>query len=265
MTRHEHRMVRHTLVRRNLEVLSVKRITPHMQRIVFGGEELQGFISASPDDHVKLIFPNPSGELVFPTMGPNGPEFPPGIVPSPMRDYTPRDYDASLNALTVDFVIHGDGPASTWAEQAKPGQRLGLGGPRGSFVVADDFDRYVLVGDETALPAIARRLDEMHAGARVEVLVEIPEAADRQPLGSQAQFHVTWLERNGVGGASSGLLEQALRELPERPGDTFYWLAAESRRVRAMRKYLADERGVPKEWVRATGYWQADGSEDEED
>jgi len=265
MTRHEHRMIRHTLVRRTIEVLSIRRITPHMQRIIFGGEDLNGFISASPDDHVKLLFPNPHGDMVFPTMGPNGPEFPPGAIPSPMRDYTPRDYDAVRNTLTIDFVIHGDGPASTWAEQAKPGQRIGVGGPRGSFIVADDFDRYVLVGDETALPAISRRLDEIHAGTHVDVLVEIPQAADRQPLGSQAEFEVTWLERDGVDGASSDLLERALRELPDWPGDTFYWIAAESRRVRTMRKYLAEERGVPKEWVRATGYWQADGSEDEED
>lgn len=258
MTRHEHRMVRHTIVRRSIEVLSVKRITPHMQRVVFGGEELRGFASAAPDDHVKLIFPNAQGELVFPTLGPNGPEYPPGVLPSPMRDYTPRDYDAQRNELIVDFVIHGDGPASTWAEQARPGQQIGVGGPRGSFVIAEDFDYYVLVGDETALPAIGRRLDEMHAGARVKVLAEVPEAADRQPLGSQAQFSVHWLERDGVDDAGSDLLERALRELPEWPGDTFYWIAAESRRARAMRQYLAEERGVPKEWIRATGYWQAE-------
>jgi NADPH-dependent ferric siderophore reductase len=265
MIRHEPRMVRHTLKRRTIEVLHTRRITPHMQRIVFGGEELRDFVSAAPDDHVKLIFPNANGELVFPTLGPNGPEFPPGAMPSPMRDYTPREYDSIRNELIVDFVIHGDGPASTWAERAQPGQRIGVGGPRGSFITAEDFDRYILVGDETALPAIGRRLDELHAGARVSILVEIPEAADRQPLGSQAQFQVSWLERDGADAASSELLELALRELPEWPGDTFYWIAAESRRVRAMRKYLVEERGVPKEWIRATGYWKADGADEEED
>jgi NADPH-dependent ferric siderophore reductase len=265
MTRHEHRMVRHTLVRRTIEVLSVTRITPHMQRIVFGGEDLRGFVSAAPDDHVKLSFPNANGELVFPTVGPNGPEFPAGALPSPLRDYTPRGYDAERNELIVDFVIHGDGPASTWAEQARPGQRIGMGGPRGSFIAAEDFDHYVLVGDETALPAIGRWLEEMRTDARVRVLAEIPETADRQPLASQAQFAVTWLERNGADGASSDLLERALRELPDSPGDTFYWIAAESRRARTMRKYLAEERGVPKEWIRATGYWKADGADEEEE
>lgn len=265
MTRHEHRMIRHQLAMRTLEVLSAKRMTPHMQRITLKGEQLHGFVSTSPDDHVKLLFPNMDGELVFPTPGPNGPEFPPGCNPSPMRDYTPREHDAVRNELIIDFVLHGEGPASTWAENAAPGQRIGVAGPRGSFQVADDFDHYVLIGDETALPAIGRRLDEMPAGAHVVVMAEIPEYADRQPLGSQAEFEVTWLERNNTDAASSDLLESALRELPQLPGDTFYWIAAESRRVRVMRRYLAEERGVPKEWIRATGYWQADGSEDGED
>ncbi|RDS80072.1 siderophore-interacting protein [Dyella psychrodurans] len=265
MTRHAHRMVRHTLARRTIEVLSAKRITPHMQRIVFGGDELRGFTSEASDDHVKLFFPNGQGELVLPTLGPNGPEFPAGALPSPMRDYTPRYFDASRLELTIDFVVHGDGPASTWAEQAAPGQRIALAGPRGSFLMAEDFDHVVLVGDETALPAIGRRLDELPEHAHAIALIEIPEKADRLPLGSRAEFDVTWLERDGVDAAQSDLLERALRELPELSGDTFYWIATESRRVRAIRKYLAEECGVPKEWIRATGYWQAGGTDDDED
>lgn len=265
MTQHEHHRIRHSLVLRMIEVLRTSRITPHMQRIVFGGAELHGFLSAAPDDHVKLFFPNSQGEMVLPTLGPNGPEYPAGLSPSPARDYTPRDYDAQRNTLTIDFVIHGDGPASTWAEHAKPGEHIALGGPRGSFITANDFGHYVLIGDETALPAIGRRLDEMHADARVWVLAEIPGKADRQPLGSQASFHVTWLERGGVAAADSRLLERALEELSLPPGDAFYWIAAESRRARGMRRYLAEERGVPSDWIRATGYWQADGDDDDDD
>jgi NADPH-dependent ferric siderophore reductase len=265
MTLHEHHRIRHALVLRMIEVLRTRRITPHMQRIVFGGAELHGFLSAAPDDHVKLFFPNTLGEMVLPKLGPNGPEYPVGLPPSPARDYTPREYDAQRNELTVDFVIHGDGPASTWAERAKLGEHIALGGPRGSFVTAKDFDHYVLIGDETALPAIGRRLDDMHADAKVRVLVEIPEKADRQPLGSQADFHVTWLERDGVAATESRLLEQALETLSLPPGDTFYWIAAESRRARTMRRYLTNECNVPKDWIRATGYWQAEGDDEEDD
>lgn len=259
---HEHQTLRHPVVLRTLEVLRVERLTPHMQRVTLGGDELRGFLSAAPDNHVKLFFPNAAGELVTPTLGPNGPEYPPGREPSPMRDYTPRHHDAARNELVVDFVLHGDGPASNWAAQAAPGQRIGAGGPRGSFVVAGDFDRYVLVGDETALPAVGRWLEEMPAGVQVDVLMEIPDASDRQPLTSAASFTVTWLEREGADADAdaghSERLEQALRDLPAAPGDTFYWIATESRRARALRQFLGNERGIPKEWIRATGYWKSE-------
>ncbi|GAB2572767.1 siderophore-interacting protein [Dyella jejuensis] len=265
MTEHIHHTLRHATKLRTIDVHSTKRMTPHMQRIVFTGTELHGFFSAAPDDHVKLFFPNADGELVLPTLGPNGPEFAAGLSPSPARDYTPRDYDRQRNALTIDFVIHGDGPASTWAERAQPGQRIGLGGPRGSFMPARDFDHYVLIGDETALPAIGRQLDEWPAGMNVYVIVEIAEKADRLPLGSQADFHVTWLERDGTPAGQSTLLEQALRQWPFPPGDTFYWIAAESHRTRAMRKYLSDERHIPSDWIRAKGYWKSADAQDRDD
>ena len=264
MSLHEHQTLRHPVVLRTLEVLRVDRLTPHMQRVTLGGDELRGFLSAAPDNHVKLFFPNADGELVTPTLGPNGPEYPPGREPSPMRDYTPRRHDVARNELTIDFVLHGDGPASNWAAQAAPGQRIGAGGPRGSFVVAGDFDHYVLVGDETALPAVGRWLEEMPACAHADVLMEIPEASDRQPLASAASITVQWLHREGKAAGRSVLLEQALRALPSTPGDTFYWIAAESRRARTMRLFLDNERGVPKEWIRATGYWKSEKDDDAE-
>jgi NADPH-dependent ferric siderophore reductase len=263
MPRHEHQRLRHPVVLRTLDVLRVERLTPHMQRVTFGGDELRGFHSAAPDNHMKLFFPNAAGELVMPTLGPDGLEYPAGREPSPMRDYTPRHHDAAHNELVIDFVLHGDGPASRWAEQAAPGQRIGAGGPRGSFVVAGDFDRYVLAGDETALPAIGRWLEEMPASAQVEVLLEIPDAHDRQPLTSAAHVNLSWLEREGDAPGEGERLERALRGLPAATGDTFYWIATESRRARAMRLFLANERDIPSEWIRATGYWQLDPDDDE--
>lgn len=254
-------MLRHPVVLRTLDVLHVERITPHMQRITLGGDELRGFHSGAPDDHVKLFFPNAAGELVTPTFGPNGLEYPPDREPSPMRDYTPRHHDIERNELVVDFVLHGDGPAASWAEHAVPGQHIGAGGPRGSFVVAGDFDRYVLAGDETALPAIGRWLEEMPAGTPVEVLLEIPDARDRQSLSSAAHVNVTWLERDGQ--PPGERLEHALRDLPNAAGDTFYWIATESHRARVMRLFLTNERAIAKEWIRATGYWKH-GTDDKE-
>lgn len=255
MTQHESRMVRHPLVFRRVKVREVVDLTPNMRRVVVAGPELEGFHSGAPDDHVKVFFHNPDGEYVTPVPGPDGPVFPEGKTPSPARDYTPRLYDPEAGTLTVDFVIHGDGPASNWAEGAKPGDDFAFGGPRGSFVAADDFDHYVMVGDETALPAIARWLEEMPAGRRATALIEIPEEGDRQEIATRADASITWLPRNGAPAQQSRLLEEALAGLaPE--GDAFWWIACESRRARLMRKSLTDERGIPKDWIRATGYWK---------
>lgn len=254
---HVHQTIRHTLVARTLEVLRAESLTPHMRRVVFGGESLRGFLSAAPDDHVKLFFPTADGTIVRPTLGPNGLEHDPGVAYSPMRDYTPRHYDPQTNELTIDFVLHGDGPAAAWAAQAQPGQALGAGGPRGSMVVADDFDTYVMVGDETALPAIGRWLEELPDGVQARVFAEIPDRYDRQLIESRAELELTWLERNGTDAARSTLLEDALAAWTLPAGETFYWIAAESSRARTMRLALA-ERGVAKDCLKATGYWKAD-------
>jgi NADPH-dependent ferric siderophore reductase len=258
MPRHETRLIRLTPRFRHLQVLRSERLTPNMQRIVVGGPALEGFDSRSPDDHVKLFFPNADGEFVLPELTEQGPRYPQGKPPSPSRDYTPRHYDAATGELVLDFVLHGDGPATSWAAAAAVGDALMVAGPRGSHVVADDFDAYVLIGDETALPAIARRLAELPAHAVAEVFVEIPEEGDRQPLESAAQVNVTWFERNGFDAASSTLLEDALVDFEAPDGDAFYWIAVESRRARLMRKFVEGHLQVPKEWIRATGYWKAD-------
>ncbi|MCL7714926.1 siderophore-interacting protein [Stenotrophomonas mori] len=257
MRSHENRMVQLTPRFRQLQVLRSERLTPNMQRIVLGGEALAGFHSPSPDDHVKLFFPNTEGAFVFPELTASGPRWPEGLPPSPARDYTPRFHDADAGELALDFVLHGHGVASTWAAKAKPGDPLVVAGPRGSHLVAEDYDAYVLIGDETALPAIARRLAEFPAHARVEALIEIPEEGDRQPLPSAAQVRVSWLERNGVDPATSTLLEDALVDFEAPEGDAFYWIALESRRARMMRKFVEGHLSVPKDWIRATGYWKA--------
>ena len=129
--------------------------------------------------------------------------------------------------------------------------------------MADDYDAYVLIGDETALPAIARRLAELPEHAQAEVLIEIPEEGDRQPLPSAAQVRVSWLERNGFDAASSTLLEDALVDFEAPDGDAYYWIALESRRARMMRKFVEGHLQVPKDWIRATGYWKAHPDEAE--
>jgi len=257
-TKRTARRVRHETRLRLLQVREVSRITPKMVRILVGGEELQGFVSAAHDDHVKLFFPQPGQEKpVLPTPSPNGPVYPEGAPRPAARDYTPRRYDAAASTLAIDFVLHGDGPAAAWAAQARPGQFLGVGGPRGSFIVPDDFDWYLLAGDETALPAIGRRLEELPADTRALVVVEVDDSGDEQRFDTRARLDARWLHRGAAEpGEQKSLLQKAIAELALPPGEGYAWVAAEAAAAKALRRHLVEERGLNKDRVKAAAYWK---------
>jgi NADPH-dependent ferric siderophore reductase len=247
--------VSHEIKRRKLEVLRVTDITPRMRRVTLHGPDLTGFISLGTDDHVKLLFATtPEEQAALDTFmpGPNGQ----GPKPA-MRDYTPRRYDAASGELDIDFVLHGDGPAATWAAQAQPGQFLHIAGPRGSMIVPDMFDSYLLIGDETALPAIARRLEELAANRRALVVVQIEDNAERQALESKAQVEVIWVLRG-----EQDLLE-ATRQLTLPEGDLYAWVATESALSRKVRRILLDEFKLDEAAVKAAGYWRLDDSDED--
>ncbi|PBI88575.1 NADPH-dependent ferric-chelate reductase [Variovorax boronicumulans] len=250
------RRVRHELRFRQLTVKTVQRVTPHLIRITLTGDALEGFTSPGFDDHAKLFFPDvATGQLTLPTAGPDGPVWPEGGRPA-MRDYTPRRHDAQANTLEIDFALHDAGPATQWAEQAKPGDIVGVGGPRGSFIVPTEFDWHLLIGDDTALPAISRRLAELPAGARVVVLAEVDSAADEIPLETQAELTLRWVHREGAAPGLSPVLVDTLKAMTLPAGDFHAWVGCESAIAKALRAHLVGERGANPKWVRASGYWR---------
>ena len=249
--------VTHEIKRRRLEVVRVVDLTPRMRRITLGGPELAGFISLGSDDHIKLLFPQNAAEqaaLESPTFNIKGD----GPQPA-MRDYTPRRFDLDIGELDIDFVLHGDGPASTWAEQAKPGQFLHIGGPRGSMIVPDMFDSYLLIGDETALPAIARRLESLAANRRALVIVEVENGKEQQVLHSAAEVNVIWVLREG----GKDHLLSTVRQIQVPTGNLYAWVATESKVSRQIRRVLLDEHGLDEQFVKAVGYWRLDDTDQE--
>jgi NADPH-dependent ferric siderophore reductase len=236
------RRVRHEPRRRRLEVKRVEKVAAHMIRVTLGGD-LDGFTSLGFDDHVKLFFPN----------GKTGDD---GQPLSDSRDYTPRRYDAAAKTLDIEFVIHDAGPATRWAEQAQPGHALEIGGPRGSFVIPNTFDWQFLIGDDTALPAIARRLEEFPAGTRVVVLAEVDGKADEVAFKSPADVTVTWAHRNGEQAGASDVLARTLKTMTLPSGDYYAWVAAESLIAKALRVQLLADHGANPKWIRAAGYWR---------
>ncbi|MDO9354924.1 MAG: siderophore-interacting protein, partial [Solirubrobacteraceae bacterium] len=136
--------VKHELEIRLLTVSAIEELTPSMRRVTLTGP-LSKFASASPDDHVKLIFPFPGKtEIDLPELGPQG--ISRGAERPPMRDYTPRRFDPAAGELVIDIVVHGDGPGATWAANAVVGTPIGQVGPRGSAVIDGTPDWYLLAG-----------------------------------------------------------------------------------------------------------------------
>ena len=250
--------VRHPLKFRLLQVSRVESLTPHLARITLTGDDLRDFTSASFDDHIKVFFPEPGADRpTLPTAGPDGPVFAAGERPV-ARDYTPRRFDRDAGELVIDFVLHDVGPASRWAKEAQVGQYLGVGGPRGSFVIPEGFDWHLLIGDETALPAISRRIEELPAGTRVVAVLEARDPSAHIEFGTQADLYAVWCYRNeqADGEVPGTALLNAVREtfLPE--GEGYVWAAGESASIRAVRQHLTTERGIDKSRIRASSYWK---------
>ncbi|MBS1066786.1 siderophore-interacting protein [Gluconobacter kondonii] len=227
--------VRHELRQRILTVASVQNLTPHMIRITLTGPDLEGFVSLSPDDHIKVFITSLDGM-------------------STRRDYTPRRYDPLAGTLLVDFVKHEGGPATAWACSAKPGDQLQIGGPRGSQVVTGQIDRWLLIGDETALPAIGRRVEELSAGVSVTSVVAVPEEGDEQVFATAAHHAAYWTHRSPEEANQADSLIAMLGQI-EILDSTFVWIAAEANVAKSLRRYLLEERKVAPQWIKAAGYW----------
>lgn len=242
--------VRHELRFRIAEVVSNERLTPRMARITLRHPDFADFASVGYDDHVKLFFPKRGVEMVVPERGPNGLIWPEGAERPEGREYTPRSFSHARQEVVIDFVLHGDGPAASWAAEAKPGDTLGIGGPRSSFVLKGDFDFYFLVGDETALPAIARRIEELPAGTDIIAFVEIADAAERQTFTCRAS--VTWIERDAKG---QSLLD-AVRAATLPPGIGYIFIAGEQAISATIREHFVTERGHNPDLIRSAGYWR---------
>ena len=235
-----HRMqrVRHELQRRRCTVRSVRPLGPGFVRVQLAGESLRSFVSLSFDDHVKVFLPEPAGQ-------------PAGDRPT-MRDFTPRAFDAAAGTLDIEFALHGHGPASHWAAGARPGDVLDIGGPRGSMIVPTDFDWHLLAGDESALPAIARRLEELPPSAQVTALISTRDRADRRALSTRAELRVHWLD----GGEPGALAEAAAVHWSVPTGEGFAWAAGEAAESALLRQVLVGQHGLHKARVRVSAYWK---------
>jgi NADPH-dependent ferric siderophore reductase len=234
---------------RRVEVSRVQVLSPAMRRITLTGAELQGFEVNDPASYMKLIFPEPGqAEPVRPL--PDGPRA------TSMRTYTPLAVRPGALEVDVDFVLHGEGPASTWAAQAQPGQVLFLMGPGPGYQLDLQAAEHVLIGDDSALPAFETILARLPASARVRVLMEVADAAEERALFSPATLQAQWVVRGADKHAAGQALEQALRESAPLPAQSRIYLACEAAAMRRIRQLLTGELGLARSQIVGRGYWK---------
>jgi len=218
----------------SFEVVSTARLSPHLQRIQLTAAQLDGFRYAPGQDVMVLVAAD-------------------GRKPV-RRRYTIRSLDQAARILTIDVVLHGDGPGERWVRSARPGDRIEGIGPRGKIFPHPADDWHLFLGDEAALPAILAMTESLPGDAEATLVLEIPEADDEQEVLAAARTRVSWLHRLGrpAGDPAALAAEAAEVELP--PGNGRAYLLGEAKVVLAMREVLAS-RGLPQEQMSPKAYW----------
>jgi NADPH-dependent ferric siderophore reductase len=216
-----------------------------MRRVTFGGPELETFAWSGPAAHVKLIFPDPATGLI--------PEFSEQQRPATMRTYTPRRFDANARHLQIDFVLHGEGVASSWVAQARVGQQLVILGPAPGLAIDARADWYVLACDDAALPAVETLLEALPPDMPVTVFAQVADAREERPLPGTDASQVHWIT-NGIAGDHS--LANALERFSWPSGDGRVYVGCEAGVMRLIRKHLLETAGFDRTSITTRGYWR---------
>jgi NADPH-dependent ferric siderophore reductase len=177
------------------------------------------------------------------------------------RTYTVRAWDAEAGELTIDFVHHGDkGLAGPWAASARPGDEISFNGPGGAYAPRADAGWPLLAGDESALPALGAALERLPESVPARVFVEVDGPQEEQELRTPAGTELVWLHR--AGGRVGDLLVEAVEKLDFPDGDVHAFVHGEANFVKALRRHLRVDRGLPLEQLSISGYWRVGRDED---
>jgi NADPH-dependent ferric siderophore reductase len=237
-------------------VTTTERLTPGMVRIVLGGGDLE-----------RLVMPDATDAYVNAAFRPDGAPYDEVFDPQTVREthprelqparrrYTVRSWDPAARLLTLDFVVHGDdGVAGPWAASKQPGDVLVFTGPGGSYRPDPASAWHLMVGDESALPAIAASLESLPAGARALVRLVCDGPEHELDLATSAA-DVRWLHRRGEP-SDADLLVDAVRGLEFLPGRPFGFVHGEADEIRAVRHHLLHDRGLSRADLSCSPYWR---------
>ncbi|MEO6510105.1 MAG: siderophore-interacting protein [Nocardioides sp.] len=233
-------------------------LTPGLVRIVLGGPGLDGFVM--PDDtdtYVNVAIP-PAGAPYAATFEPKAvrEEHPQEAWPA-RRRYTVRSWDEAGRRLTLDFVVHGDdGVAGPWAANVAPGDVLVFEGPGSGYRPDADADWHLLVGDESALPAIAASLEVVPTGTRVVVRLLCDGPEHEVPLTTPGDLDLAWLHRSGDAAKDATVLADSVAAADFPVGRVHAFVHGEAEEVRAIRTHLLNDRGLARSDMSCSPYWR---------
>ncbi|MET9191841.1 siderophore-interacting protein [Streptomyces olivaceus] len=247
--------VRYPIRVRETRVVRTAMVGSGLLRLTLGGSGVEGFESHSPIDHVKLIFPEPDGSLRLPEPDGDLLRWP---RPAPTsREYTVRRHDPVAGEIDIDIAPHPGGLASGWAQEAEPGAVAHVAGPPGGLIVPPVYDRYLLVGDITALPAVACWLEQLPRDARGWAFVEVADATQEIPLAAPEGMEVHWLHRGTRAAGTGDLLERSVTAIAVPEGERLYaWIAGEAGQIKPLRRWVRDVLRLPRPDHEISGYWK---------
>ena len=243
-------------------VTRVEQLTPHMVRVVVGGESLRRIEAGSSTDHyVKVLFPAPGFDYPEPFDAAQIRETMPREAWPVTRTYTVRRWLPEIPEMWLDFVVHGDeGIAGPWAASARPGDEVLFMGPGGGYAPSADASWHLLAGDESALPAIGAALEAMPAGATVRAFIEVSGPDEEQKLETAADAEIVWLHRDTA--RPGTLLVPAVRECEFPAGPVQAFVHGEAHLVKELRAFLRKDCAIPLDQLSISGYWRLGMNED---
>lgn len=245
------------------EVISTEMLTPHLARVVLGGDGLADYTpTGASDEYVNCFFVPPEAPYRVPFSKDEVQDLPAEQRPFPRR-ITVRSWDPERRHLTLDIAVHGEvGYAGRWALHAQPGDLLQFKGPAGDYSPPAEADAYLFVGDESALPAIAACAEAVPAGRPVTVVAEVDDSADEIELTSPGDLTVRWVHRSKHT-AWDSLLADAVAEVLRPEGPVSAFVHGEAEEIREVRRVLLEQGYVTQDSLSFSPYWRR-GMTDEE-
>lgn len=238
-------------------VKHTKRITPNMLRVTFSGDAMHGFPTDAASANIKLLLPHDHQDEAsyMASLGGDGDK--------PIkRTYTVVEYREALNELDLDFALHEDsGPATRFAFNAKPGDKVGIAGPSAPKLVDASADWFLIAGDMTALPAIEANIKTLPTHATGFIVLEVQNEADKREFVLPENVKIQWLV-NSDPHAGQSELASVVMDLVWLDGTPNVWVAGESNTVKEIRSYLAKTKELDRTHRYTSGYWKIGQDED---